>query len=360
MNFPNLQLTNDGINAVLRAVHDESVITFTAVKLGDGAAPARIDTLTDMVNTVMSLGITSITVTDSLAKINFLFNNAGISNNFYLREIGIFATLDEGDPFLYAYANAGSTAAYVKKYSSDTNIAFNYTVAVAIGNAEHVTAIISEAVGYVTNETFEDHTHDYNNPHQVTKSQVGLGNVPNLAPSDMTVTYTKPNTLTTPASGSKLSVFMGALAKAIDTIRGHLMDSLNPHNVTYEQTGAAPADHEHDAGDITSGIFGLERGGTGVTSYLELVKKLPSRTSFVNGTLLASTWLENGEYDLSPTYAIDKYNLEISLSDTATLQQQKAFARARIVGSPVNNTITALGTIPEVNIPIIIEVTEVS
>lgn len=360
MNFPNLQLTNAGINAVLRAVHDGKTITFTSVKLGDGNAPSRIDTLTDMVHLVMTVGITEITVVDSLAKLNFLFNNSDLAGNFYLREIGVFASLDGGTPFLYAYANAGTSAALVKKYASDTIITFNYTIAVAIGNAEHVTAIISGAVGYVTTETFENHTHDYNNPHRVTKAQVGLGNVPNLAPSDQTVTFTAPRTLTVPVSGSKLSVFMGILAKAVSTILEHLRDNTNPHSVSYEQVGAAPAEHEHSTDDLTDGVLGLERGGTGVTSYLALAKKLPSRTSFVDGTLLASQWGTDGTYNLEGQYAIDKYNLEISLRSTATLPQQKAFARARMVGSSSNNIITALGQTPEIDLPVIFEVTEVS
>ena len=53
------------------------------------------------------------------------------------------------------------------------------------------------------------------NPHRVTKSDVGLGNVPNVATNDQTPTFTVADNDTALQSGEKLSVSLGKIARAI-------------------------------------------------------------------------------------------------------------------------------------------------
>lgn len=53
------------------------------------------------------------------------------------------------------------------------------------------------------------------NPHSVTKSDVGLGNVPNVATNDQTPTFTVADNDTALQSGEKLSVSLGKIARAI-------------------------------------------------------------------------------------------------------------------------------------------------
>lgn len=84
----------------------------------------------------------------------------------------------------------------------------------------------------------DTHTADQKNPHAVTKAQVGLGNVPNVATNDQTPSYTLPQQLTALASGETLSAAMGKLAKAVDEEIRHLADTANPHTVTAHQAGA--------------------------------------------------------------------------------------------------------------------------
>ena len=284
MNFPNFQLTSAGVDAIMQAVYNGSTITFTAVKIGDGTAPSNIKAMTDIVHTKATASFTSIDIDDGVANLDFTFNNSTIASGFYLRELGIMAKVDNGNPVLYAYSNSGSNAGYLKPYASDSYVNMVFSIYVAVGDAEHVTAIISEAVGYVTTEQLEAHTGNETNPHSVTKEQVGLGNVPNLAPSDMTINFTKASSLKQPTSGSKLSVLIGLLAKAIDSFQAHFTDNSNPHSTSYSQVGAAAANHSHtlaslgaasashvhDASHITTGVIPVVRGGTGVQSYDEL------------------------------------------------------------------------------------------
>lgn len=63
------------------------------------------------------------------------------------------------------------------------------------------------------------------NPHGVTKSDVGLGNVPNVETNNQTPTYTQATTLQNLVSGEKLSVSFGKIMKAIEDLISHLANT---------------------------------------------------------------------------------------------------------------------------------------
>ena len=87
-------------------------------------------------------------------------------------------------------------------------------------------------------ENFDAHAASKANPHAVTKTQVGLGNVPNVATNDQTPTYSESAALTQLSSGEKLSAALGKLARAVRSLMEHLADTENPHTVTAHQAGA--------------------------------------------------------------------------------------------------------------------------
>ena len=102
------------------------------------------------------------------------------------------------------------------------------------------------------------HIGNKSNPHSVTKTQVGLGNVPNVATNDQTPTYTAATTLSTLTSGEKLSVSMGKIMKAITDLISHIGNKSNPHNVTAAQVGALPL----TGGILTGNLTGKYITGT--------------------------------------------------------------------------------------------------
>lgn len=86
-------------------------------------------------------------------------------------------------------------------------------------------------------QALEQHLADTENPHGVTKSQVGLSNVPNVSTNNQTPTYTVPQEASNLESGEKLSVAMGKIAKAVSNVISHIANKSNPHSVTKEQIG---------------------------------------------------------------------------------------------------------------------------
>ena len=85
------------------------------------------------------------------------------------------------------------------------------------------------------------------NPHGTTKSDVGLGNVPNVATNDQTPTYTEATTLAKLTSVEKLSVAFGKIAKAVTDLIAHIANKSNPHGVTKTQAGLGNVDNTSDA-----------------------------------------------------------------------------------------------------------------
>ncbi|MCA5960400.1 hypothetical protein LC724_08055 [Blautia sp. RD014234] len=85
------------------------------------------------------------------------------------------------------------------------------------------------------------------NPHGTTKSDVGLGNVPNVATNDQTPTYTEATTLAKLTSGEKLSVALGKISKAVTDLIAHIANKSNPHGVTKAQVGLGNVDNTSDA-----------------------------------------------------------------------------------------------------------------
>lgn len=91
------------------------------------------------------------------------------------------------------------------------------------------------------------------------------------------------------------------------------------------------------------------------TEIANLMKNKAPAYTYITSTLTASAW-SNGSYSFESTYPNAKYDIEISVDDGATTEQVQAFALALICGSHNTNVITAKGTVPTVDIPIIIKV----
>lgn len=95
--------------------------------------------------------------------------------------------------------------------------------------------ILAKLNSFVSNEIFNDHVENKENPHEVTKEQIGLSDVDNTADLDKPIS--------------------NAMQVALDT--------------------KADFEHAHDTGDITSGILDVEHGGTGYESIIDNTYTMP-------------------------------------------------------------------------------------
>ena len=79
------------------------------------------------------------------------------------------------------------------------------------------------------------------------QSEIGLGNVSNVTTNDQTPTYSEASTLATLTSGEKMSIAFGKIKKAITSLISHTGDISNPHSVTKSQVGLGNVDNTSDA-----------------------------------------------------------------------------------------------------------------
>ena len=270
-----LKLTPSGTDLLLRAIAGEADIEFTAIQFGNGAdAGAGAAALS---NPLLTAEISSYEIGDIMVTLTSTFSNSEVSAGFRATELGVLAKDPDnsGGTLLYAYQYTPEGESDYIPASADKVLETQMDVMVYIGDAANVTASISESLVYASRAELEVHIQDASNPHKVTKEQVGLGSVPNVATNDQTPTYTMAGTLTALVSGERLSAAMGKLARAVSSLISHLGTlGKNVHKETPASIGAAAASHQHSTADITSGVLGTARGGTGVTSYKSLLSQL--------------------------------------------------------------------------------------
>ena len=89
-----------------------------------------------------------------------------------------------------------------------------------------------------------------------------------------------------------------------------------------------------------------------VNGQYELGKITPTVSAY---TMTSSGW-SNGTYSFEATYPVASKNISIELAGTATDAQIKAWTNAKILGSATANAAVAKGTVPTIDLPIIITV----
>lgn len=203
--FTGLQLTTKGTELLssLLAGHN---VEFTSIKMGDGNRPSDISALTDLVSVKQTLPIARYSVVDAKTMVigsNLLGKD--VAAGFYWKEVGIFAKDLDGDgkEYLFSYDNAGDNASFIP--TGGVVVEQLIDLSVVVGNVNNVTINISESLVFATveslnnainnlsnslttkintdvqsvNTALTNHINNKENPHAVTKSQVGLGSVEN-------------------------------------------------------------------------------------------------------------------------------------------------------------------------------------
>lgn len=132
------------------------------------------------------------------------------------------------------------------------------------------------------------HIASKSNPHGVTKEQIGLGNVPNVATNNQTPTYTVSANLSNLASGEVLSTAFGKLSKAVSDLISHIGNKSNPHAVTKAQIGLDSVDNTSDASKPIS---------TATQSALNLKADASTLTSHTGNTVMHITSAERSSWN---------------------------------------------------------------
>jgi hypothetical protein len=181
--------------------------------------------------TVSSPGFASNCTEDKLNRIGNL-----LSKYAYVCSFGFASVIDDGTCSVGDVCVPNDSGIATK---SDNSVGFKVIDRI---DDNHIYVFVDTSIGVVN-----DHVKNTANPHSVTKSQVGLSNVPNVSTNNQTPTYTEASTLAKLTSGEKLSVAFGKISKSITDLIAHIGNKNNPHGVTKSQVELGNVDNTSDA-----------------------------------------------------------------------------------------------------------------
>lgn len=163
-------------------------------------------------------------------------------------------------------------------------------IAAAMSDNQSVVEALNSAIGSKANASdLISHTDNTSNPHNVTKSQVGLGNVPNVSTNDQTPSYTESTSLAKLSSGEKLYVAFGKISKAITDFISHIGDTVK-HITSTERTNWNAAKTHADSAHAPSSaqanvIETVKVNGTALTPSSKAVDiTVPSYSAMTGAT----------------------------------------------------------------------------
>lgn len=167
---------------------------------------------------------------------------AGVATNRFMTPAGVKAAMLFNVPvIMQTHTDDRSNPHGVTKAQVGLDKVQNYAIATnqqavnGTDNASYMTPyLVAQAITSGASQGLSAHVNDFNNPHKVTKAQVGLSNVPNYAQA----------TLAQAQNGVDNGTFMTPylVAQAIVSQAGlmlnnHVTDYGNPHQVTKAQIG---------------------------------------------------------------------------------------------------------------------------
>lgn len=222
----NFYMTEFGLSATIHSMAGGK-ITIDNVEIGSSAtAPTDYNAVKNLLNRELQAQIISQKKIENTLNLKFQFDNKKVTNDFFWTETAVFATVTKAD-------NSIETGIIIYGYNEE--------------NANHIPA-------YTDNNSLSKFI-----------CQIGIN-----YSDELNVTI-------------KLDEFNDYVENSKFT--AHL-NSENPHGITPNIINAAKSEHCHSANDITSGILGVNKGGTGVTSITQLRNELCKELGYLNTTNL--------------------------------------------------------------------------
>lgn len=156
-------------------------------------------------------------------------------------------------------ANANQAGVLTREMFNKLNSGLNGDITNALNEAKAYTDAAKTALekliqdsDKVIKKSLDAHIGNKSNPHNVTQAQIGLGNVRNLAPADMPVST---------AQAAAIADAKAAGTKAQTDLSTHANRKDNPHNVTRAQLGLATTDQVVFAKTTAASGFWKESDG---------------------------------------------------------------------------------------------------
>lgn len=158
------KMTNAGKALYYQSLGGEG-ITFTQIKLGKGQLTQAIANMTDLVDTVVAIDASLSSGGErTYIDVSGSFSNAGLTEGFYWREIGLFAANPEfpeerEQDILYCYQNAYDTADFIPAASVET-VEKHITIPIIVADADNVHCLLDPSLVFATQQDIRNHNED--------------------------------------------------------------------------------------------------------------------------------------------------------------------------------------------------------
>lgn len=271
-----LDLTAGGLDYLSHCLAGGPSPIFCKITIGNGVNAGYESQY--MSNPLKDIPITEISRNGNFVTLTGVMNNTTVEERFKATEIGVYITDPDNEngtgTILFAYGYVTEEEAAVIPAVSDYMFETIENILVYVGATENVSAIISDSLVTASKSELRAHTDNNNNPHNVTASQVGLGNVENKSINDQTPKISLYDDFDNIIDGMTMKEILGRLVTLAIVYSMHEQDKDNPHGLTAASIGAAASKHWHNANDLLGGVLSVSRGGTGVKTMDELAAAL--------------------------------------------------------------------------------------
>ena len=219
-------ITNIGMNMLVQAAGGTALNICTAKCGGTAVDVAALILQTDVSDPKKIIQITGFEINGNKIKVSVRIINSGITSTYTVRQIGLYAKQTGSETEKLLAIIQDNTGELIPTETENPNFQIDFAFSIVISNTDNITVTVNPEA-YITVEEFKSHAENKNNPHGVTKSQIGLGNVPNVMTNDQTPTYTIESENKDLSSGEKLSIAFGKIAKAISSFFKHIADNVS-------------------------------------------------------------------------------------------------------------------------------------
>lgn len=163
-NWSNVLITVDGASKLANAIAGDS-LEFTRIAIGDDRQAGNASLVTAMKSEVAHTSPVSVKANGNKVSIRGAFLSEFISTSFYMKEIGLFASINAGPEFLIAYGTALDTNGdWIDALSPNTSIERVFEFAITISTDASVSididplAIATKAdiLGFLKIEDLQD------------------------------------------------------------------------------------------------------------------------------------------------------------------------------------------------------------
>lgn len=157
-NWTGFSMTSRGAELQAKVNAGSTTLTFTKLALGSGEAEGSLENLTELVHKEMDMTIKSISNEGNIVTLRSTITNKGISQAFYAREMGLYATDPDLGEILYAI-QTDPKPDNIPAEGSATVVSEDFTSHLIMSNTGSVSAVLDTGA-LLTLEDLRNHEAD--------------------------------------------------------------------------------------------------------------------------------------------------------------------------------------------------------